>query len=77
MIFYVPLSGKGEGFGGGGISQSKVNSFELVGCLFKGKRVLEYRDLGNCGPKVFAYCSKNMSASDLLSILGAHQMWSI
>ena len=33
--------------------------------------------LGNCGPKVCAYCSKNMSSSDFLSILGAHQMWSI
>ena len=24
-----------------------------------------------------AYCSENMSASDILSLLGAHQMWSI
>ena len=36
----------------------------------------DYRVLGNCGPKVFAFCSKNMSASDFFSILGAHQMWS-
>ena len=36
-----------------------------------------YRVLGNSGLKVFAYCSENMSANDILSLLGAHQMWSI
>ena len=38
---------------------------------------LIYRVLGNCGPKVFANCSENMSASNILSLLGACQMWSI
>ena len=36
-----------------------------------------YRVLGNCGPKVFAYCSQNMSVMDFLCPLGAPQMWSI
>ena len=36
-----------------------------------------YRVIFMYGPKVIAYCSKNMSARDFLSHLGAHQMWSI
>ena len=36
-----------------------------------------YRVLGNCGPKVFAYCSPNMSIMGFLCPLGAPQMWSI
>ena len=36
-----------------------------------------YRVFHNDGLEVFAYCSKNMNTSDLLSLLGAHQMWSI
>ena len=34
---------------------------QLISCL----QVKAYRVLGNCGPKVCAYCSKNVSASDL------------
>ena len=42
------------------------------------KEILKlYRVFHNDGPKVFAYCSKNMITSDILSLLGAHQMWSI
>ena len=37
----------------------------------------DYRVFHIDSPKVFAYCSKNMITSDILSLLGAHQMWSI
>ena len=33
-----------------------------------------YRVFHNDSPKVFAYCSKNMITSDILRLLGAHQM---
>ena len=36
-----------------------------------------YRVFHIDSPKVFAYCSKNMSTSVILSLLGAHQLWSI
>ncbi len=36
-----------------------------------------YRVFHIDGPKVFAYCSLNMVFSDFLSLLEAHQMWSI
>ncbi len=36
-----------------------------------------YRVFHIDSPKVFAYCSKNMITSDILSLLGAHQLWSI
>ena len=36
-----------------------------------------YRVFHIDSPKVFAYCSKNMITSDILSLLGAHKMWSI
>ena len=36
-----------------------------------------YRVFHNDSPKVFAYCSKSMITSDILSLLGAHQIWSI
>ena len=36
-----------------------------------------YRVFHNDGPKVFAYCSKNMITSDILSPLRTQQMWSI
>ena len=54
----------------------KVSIFEekKEKIMFEGNN---YRVLGNCGPKVLGYCSENMSASDILSLLGAHQMWSI
>ena len=37
----------------------------------------KYRVFHNDGPKVFACYSKKMQTSDILSLLGAHQMWSI
>ena len=36
-----------------------------------------YRVFFMYGPKVIAYFSKNMCASDFLGLPGAHQMWSI
>ena len=36
-----------------------------------------YRVIGWKGPKVIAYCSKNMGSIALLSPPGAHQIWSI
>ena len=36
-----------------------------------------YRVFRNDSPKVFAYCSKNMVTNGFLSLLGAHQLWSI
>ena len=37
----------------------------------------KYRVIGWKGPKVIAYCSKNMGSIVLLSPPGAHQIWSI
>ena len=36
-----------------------------------------YGDFHDDSTTVLAYCSKNMITSDILSLLGAHQMWSI
>ena len=68
---------------------ASVDHFELVfgqmelkllctSQYLKRKQVMvEYRVFHKDSPKVFAYCSKNMITSDILSPLGAHQMWSI
>ena len=57
----------------------KVGRLNPVKATVKDKQVMQLLPQISwqlSGPKVFAYCSKNMSASDFLSKLGAHQMWS-
>ena len=50
---------------------NKVDQSQIMGII------ILYRVFHIDSPKVFAYCSKNMITSDILSLMGAHKMWSI
>ena len=49
----------------------------LLGLQYISSDPSDTLSVGNCGPKVIAYCFQNIGKRDFLSHLGAPQVWSI